>query len=135
MREILYDVVTLSDCMQDPGTMDWLAHLDLPLPDTMPSGRYPTSVEIKEALEAIPGVKVSYFISNKVWEAVIRSRKDVSWANLIIKNYDGNPHSAHHFCFPAGWDEIIILATSHLVKRCGPLVLLPGSGDLPQLVY
>lgn len=135
MEKILYDVVTLYDCMQDPATLAWLAHLDLPLPGTAPHGRYPSPEEIKETLENIPGLKASYAVSEKVWEAGIISRQDITWANIAVKDFNGDPESHHHFYFRAGWDETILLVTSHLVKICGPLVLLPDSGDLPQVVY
>ena len=135
MLNILYDVVTLYDCMQDPATLAWLVHLDLPLPATTPSGRYPSPAEIRAVIDEIPGLRVSYFVSDKVWEAAMTSRRDVSWATLSVRDYTGDPDNPHHFYFPAGWDEIILLVTSHLVKTCGPLVLLPDSGDLPQLVY
>ena len=135
MQKILYDVATLYDCMRDPATLAWLTHLDLPIPGTAPSGRYPAPREIQSALESIPGLRTAYFISEQVWEAGIISRKDISWANLAVKDYNGDSDSPHQFCFPAGWDEVILLVASHLVKTCGPLVLLPDSGDLPQLVY
>jgi hypothetical protein len=135
MQTNLYDVVTLYDCMQDPATLAWLSHLDLPLPDTAPPGRYPTPEEIKTSLESISGLQISYSVSENAWEASIISRKDITWASLAVKDYDGDPANPHHFCFTAGWDEIILIVASHLVRKCGSLVLLPDSGDLPQLVY
>ena len=135
MENILYDVVTLFDCMQDPATLAWMAHLDLPLPGTAPPGRYPTPEEIGDTLENIPKLKASYAVSERTWEAGIISREDISWANLVVKDYDGHFQKPHHFYFRAGWDETILLVTSHLVKTCGPLVLLPDSGDQPQIVY
>lgn len=135
MDSILYDVVTLYDCMQDPATLAWLSHLDLPLPGTAPPGRYPSPEEIRASLESIPGLKIYYFISKNAWEAGVVSRKDITWANLAVKKYNGDPDLPHHFCFTAGWDEIITMVASHLITKCGPLVLLPDSGDLPQLIF
>lgn len=135
MQTVLYDVVTLYDCMQDPATMAWLVHLDLPLPNTAPPGRNPAPLEIAQVLDNIHNIRVSYLVSDKAWEATITSRVDVSWANLAVKDFSGDPEENHPFCFPAGWDEMILLVTSHLAKLCGPLVLLPDSGDVPQLVY
>lgn len=135
MQRYLYDVLTLYDCMQDPSTLAWLAHLNLPLPDTAPPGRYPEPSEIKAVLESIPDLRVTYKISEKVWEAGLMSRKDIFWAYLAVRDYSGDPETSHHFYFPAGWDEIILQVTTKLVKRCGPIVLLPDSGGLPQLVY
>ena len=135
MDSILYDVVTLYDCMQDPATLAWLSHLDLPLPGTAPPGRYPSPEEIRASLESIPGLKIYYSISKNAWEAGIVSRKDITWANLAVKDYNGDPDLPHHFCFTAGWDEIISMVASHLIRKCGPLILLPDSGDLPQLIF
>lgn len=135
MDSILYDVVTLYDCMQDPATLAWLSHLELPLPGSAPPGRYLSPEEIKVSLESIPGLKIFYSISKNAWEAGIVSRKDITWANLSVKDYNGDPDSPHHFCFTAGWDEIITVVTLHLVRKCGPLVLLPASGDQPQLIF
>mgnify|MGYP006987902665 CR=1 FL=1 len=135
MRNFLYDVVTLFDCMQDPATRDWFAQLDLPVPDAIPPGRYPSPTEIQTVLESITGVRACYLISDRVWQANLTSQKDVSWACMSIKDYCGDPDSAHRFVFTAGWDEMILLASTHLAKRCGPLVLLPDSGSPPRLVY
>jgi hypothetical protein len=132
---ILYDVVTLYDCMQNPVTLAWLTHLDLPLPGTAPPGRYPTPEEIKLCLESIPGLRISFLISEKAWAAAILSRNDITWASLAVKDFNGDSDNPHHFYFPAGWDEIILIVVSKLVRVCGPLVLLPDSGDLPQLIY
>ena len=135
MRNFLYDVVTLFDCMQDPATRDWFAQLDLPVPDAIPPGRYPSPAEVQTVLEGIPGLRVSYLISDKVWTANLTSREDVSWASLSIKGYCGDPDLPHRFEFTAGWDEVILLTTTHLAKVCGPLVLMPDSGSAPKLVY
>jgi hypothetical protein len=135
MQPILYNVVTLYDCMQDPATIAWLTHLNLPIPDTVPPGRYLAPAEIQAVLNDIPGLKVSYLVSDRAWQASITARGDVSWATLAVKDYIGDPQEPHHFYFPSGWDDLILLVTSYLVKRCGPLVLLPDSGDLPQIVY
>ena len=135
MQTVLYDVVTLYDCMQDPATMAWLVHLDLPLPNTVPPGRNPAPLEIARVLDNMKNIRVSYRVSNNAWEAAILSRSDVSWASLAIKNFSGNLEETHTFCFPAGWDEMILQVTSQLAKLCGPLVLLPDSGFKPQVVY
>ena len=130
----LYDVVTLCDCMQDPATLAWLVHANVPLPDEIPSGRYPAPREIRQVIEAVPGIRTDYLVSGTVWQVSVTSRADVTWTNLAIKGYTGDPESPHQFMFTAGWDEIILLITSHLTECCGPLVLLHDSGAPPQVV-
>jgi len=109
--------------------------LTCPMPNTAPPGRNPAPLEIARVLDNMKNIRVSYRVSTKAWEAAIISRVDVSWASLAVKDFSGDPEEVHPFCFPAGWDEMILLAASHLAKLCGPLVLLPDSGDKPQVVY
>ncbi len=130
----LYDVVTLYDCMQDPATVAWMVHIDVPLPGATPAGRYPTPNEIREVIQAISGIHTDYVISDAVWQVTVRSTKDIFWGNLAVIDYSGDPDEPHHFVFTAGWDEIIQLVTSQLAKRCGPLVLMHDSGAPPQVV-
>jgi hypothetical protein len=132
--EKLYDVVTLADCMQDPATVAWLVQSGLTLPDIIPSGRYPTSEEMRNMIDGIPGITVDYLISDSVWEATVRSRKDVSWAILTLHNYQSQDDAPHHFYFKAGWDEMIELVTVKLARQCGPFVLLPNSGAAPKIL-
>lgn len=120
--------------MQDPSTVAWLVNADVRLPDEIPPGRYPSPAEIREVVDAIPGIYVDYWTSETVWEMTTRSRKDVLWASLAIRDYCGDADIPHRFDFTAGWDEMIFLVASHLAKHCGPLVLLHDSGSPPQVV-
>jgi hypothetical protein len=130
----LYDVVTLHECMQDPATLDWLEHANAPLPGTIPPGRYPTPAEISEVMHEIPGMQAEIVAFKAVWQVTVSSLADVSWAILAIDHYSGDPETPHQFSFIAGWDDVILLMTLHLVKVCGPLVLLHDSGAPPQVV-
>ncbi len=132
--EKLYDAVTLADCMQDPATVAWLVQSGLTLPSAIPPGRYPTPEEIRTTIDAIPGIVVDYVISNSAWEATVRSRKDVSWAILALIDYHGQVDAPHHFCFKAGWDEMIELVTVKMARQFGPFVLLPDSGAIPRIL-
>ncbi len=133
-QEMLYSVVTLFDCMQDPSTVAWLLHANVPLPEDVPPGRYPTPAEIRGVVDGVPGIRADYLVSDTAWEVTVRHLRDVCWASLTIVDYCGDPDQPHQFFFRAGWDETILLVASHLVKRCGPLVLLHDSGALPQFV-
>jgi hypothetical protein len=130
----LYSVVTLAECMQNPATLDWLVHADVPVPAAFPPGRYPTPAEIRSVLENIPGIRLTYRVSPSVWEVTLTSRKDVTWAILAVQDFNGDEDAACRFYFTGGWDELILLAAGRLVKTCGPLVLLHDSGAAPQVV-
>lgn len=120
--------------MQDPSTVAWLMQADVPLPGEIPPGRYPAPDEIRMVLEAIPGIRTSYRVTPAIWQVSIVSRRDVSWASLAVRDYQGDPAASQAFYFDGGWDEMIVLVTSHLAKCCGPLVLLHDSGAPPQVV-
>lgn len=130
----LYSVITLYECMQDPATVAWLMQMDVALPGTIPSGRYPSPEKIMRILDALSGFRVDYHIGKSSWQATVRNRKDVSWATLAVKDYAGDPKVPHKFYFTGGWDEMILQVTFHLAKYCGPLVLLHESGAPPQIV-
>jgi hypothetical protein len=133
-NDVLYQVASLSDCMQDPATLAWLVTADVPLPGMIPEGRYPSPSEIKAVIDAIPGIRAEYLITDKVWQVTVTSRSDVTWARLVMRDYDGDVESIHSFYFEAGWDEIIVLVVSHLARKYGPFVLLHDSGAPPQVV-
>lgn len=130
----LYEVVTLFDCMQDPATVAWLVSAGITLPREIPPGQYPAPADIQQVLDSIPFILVDYKISQSVWQATVRDRKDVSWAILTVKNFSGDLQESHPFFFTAGWDEMISLVTAYLTRVCGPLVLLHDSGAAPQVV-
>lgn len=131
----LYTVITLSEALQDPATRDWLALAGVHLPAEAPLGRMPSPNEMQAALENTAGLRVKILASGTVWQATVTSRKDVSWASLRFRHYHGDPDRPQSFCFEGGWDELIVLVSSRLARRCGPLVLLHDSGAAPQVIY
>ena len=114
--------------------MAWLISMDVPLPGVIPPGAYPSPEQIKQALDSISGIHVDYLEGQSCWQASATHREDVSWAILTVQDYSGDPAEPHRFSFVAGWDEMILLITSHLARVCGPLVLLSPSGAPPQIV-
>ena len=134
MKDELYRVVTLSDCMQDPATLAWLVQSDVALPGQVPPGRYPTPAEIQSILDAMTGIRVESIVSDCVWQVTVTSRDDVFWARLVVDQYIGDPQTAHRFYFEAGWDEMIFQISAALVKICGPIVLLHNSGASPHVI-
>ncbi len=132
--QILYSVVTLAECMQDPATLAWLVHAEVPLPEVIPLGRYPTPAEIRHVVDNTPGIRAAYQVSSSVWEVTVTSRKDVSWATLAVQEYCGDEEAPCRYNFSGGWDELILLVTSKLARQYGPVVLLHDSGAAPQVV-
>lgn len=130
----LYSVVTLFECLEDPATFAWLMNMDMTLPGEVSPGRYPSSNAILRAMGSLPGVSISTLVGKTCWQMTVRSREDVAWAVLELRDYSGDPQEPHRFYFSGGWDEMILLVTTQLAKHCGPLVLLGESGMPPQIV-
>ncbi|MFW5713905.1 MAG: hypothetical protein ACOCYU_04465 [Brevefilum sp.] len=72
-----YRVVTLIECMQNPATLAWLEEFGLSIPDRVPPGRYPTPLEIRGVMEALPGIKTDYLVGRLTWQVTLRTIKDV----------------------------------------------------------
>lgn len=134
ITQILYSVVTLAECMQNPATLAWLLSANVSVPDLVPPGRYPSPAEIRRVVDNIPGIHVDYHVSAFVWEVTVTSRKDVSWATLAVQDFRGDEDAPCRIVFTGGWDELILLMAGKLAKQYGPLVLLHDSGAAPQVV-
>ena len=134
IKDELYRVVTLFDCMQDPASLAWLMQSNVALPGQIPLGRYPTPSEIQNTLVKMIGIRVEPIISETVWQVTVTSRTDVIWARLIVDGYLGDPHAVHRFYYEAGWDEMIFQITAYLAKICGPFVLVHDSGAAPTVI-
>ena len=130
----LYSVVTLFECLEDPATFAWLMNMDMTLPGTVSPRRYPSPDAILRTMERLPGVSFSTLIGKTRWQMTVRSREDVAWAVLELRDYSGDLEEPHRFYFSGGWDEMILLVATQLTHYCGPLVLLDESGAPPQIV-
>ena len=128
---VIWCVFPLDDVMQD-----WLRDLEIPFP-RKPS-RLPTGAEIKRALAELSGYQVQ-ITENGLgahWEADIvgpRGADEDGWALLRILKYAGEDQPQELY-FEKGCEPIMVAILSRLTPVCGPLALLPDTGDPPSVI-
>ena len=127
---VLWTTYPLDDEMKG-----WLDSQDVWYPDS-PS-RFPTGNEIKEALAGLPGVDVQ-ITDNGVgasWQAWIISdtSPEEMWTLLNISRYSGDDEP-QELWFEKGHEQLIKTVLNEICKTSGPIVLMPDTGDPPEVV-
>jgi hypothetical protein len=114
----------------------WLDNLGISFP-AKPS-RFPTGTEIKTALAEMRGYDVT--ISDNglggCWEADIVDRRgadEYGWALLRILKYAGDDQPQELY-FEKGSEAVMAAILSRITTVCGPLVLVPDTGDPPIVI-
>jgi hypothetical protein len=132
---VLYVVVPLDD--EERG---WLREQDVALPRAPKRGRNPTPAEIRSVCDALDGFRVEYHVSaeKKFWQAVIkgvRGRDRDRWTMLNIDDWGGSEARRWQILFDKGDPALILQVVQGLSARCGPLVVVPDTGDPPAVVW
>ena len=127
---ILWTVYPLIDEMKK-----WLDSEGVTYPNS--GSRFPTGSEVKEALAQMNGVKIIITDNGlgAFWQAWIESESSPKelWTNLNISKYSGDGE-LQEIWFERGHDSLIKLVLKNICQKCGPLVLIPDTGDLPEVV-
>jgi hypothetical protein len=97
--------------------------------------RNPTPAEVRKACGTLPGYKTHFNVKPKPhWQAVIDgvAGRDATILNMdSFKEAEDKPHT---IWFEKGSPALILEITKRLSKGCGPLVVMPASGDVPIAV-
>lgn len=100
--------------------------------------RFPTGLEIQEALREFQGYEVEINDNglSGTWQAIItRSgvEEEPEWALLNISCYTGDDQP-QKLIFDKGHEDLIIRVLRLLTPKCGPLVLIADAGGEPQVI-
>ena len=116
--------------------MTWLQSLEPAYPEVLTQGRYPTPQEVRMILDGLSDHVVEYTINDQTLRVTISQASSEMWASLVIMDYNRaeDENSPHEFYFEKGWSELVLEILDKLSEICGPLVLVPHSGDKPTLV-
>lgn len=114
----------------------WLDQLGVAYPDK-PS-RLPTDSEIKAALQALIEYEIEITDDGlgPWWRAEIVHRKlryKASSATLNVRVFTGD-NAEQRLSFEKGSEELNALILGFLSKSCGPLVLIPDTGENPTVI-
>ena len=87
-------------------------------------------------LDSLSDHVVEYSIDDQTLRVTISQAGSEMWASLVIMDYNRaeDENSPHEFYFEKGWSELVLEILDKLSEICGPLVLVPHSGDKPTLV-
>jgi hypothetical protein len=124
----------------DAETRDWLTAEGVELPRGLRRGRNPTPAEVREVCDALDGFRVEYRSSaeKKFWQADVRGvkgRDRARWTLLNIDKWGGSETRRSKILFEKGDPSLILQIVHALSARCGPLVVLPDTGDPPVVVW
>jgi hypothetical protein len=119
---------------------EWLTGQGVPLPSGRKRGRNPTPAEVRAVCDRLDGFRVEYHASaeKKFWQAVIRGAKGRDRARGTILNIDdwgGSEDRRHPIWFEKGDPALILEIVHALSASCGPLAVMPDTGDPPAAVW
>jgi len=97
--------------------------------------RYPTPREVREVCAALRGFKTEFYVKPKShWSADIQSTTDDRGTLLHIEKFKGKEDQPLPVFFEKGSPSLILEILKRLAKPCGPLVVIPDTGDTPIAV-
>jgi hypothetical protein len=130
---VLYTVVPLDDeiaeYLRDTGGI---------VPPTVNPSRQPSLREVRAVCDSLPGQRVHYNVNpESFWQAVVEGAADPereAWTLLDISNFSGSEDEPHPIWFEKGWPPLILAILRGLSVNCGPLVVIPDTGEGPIAV-
>ena len=130
---VIYIVLPLLPDEKD-AIVAWLRSLSIACPGE--EGRFPSIEEIRSVLDHLNGYTTHYSTGSGHWYAEIAQtdRGNGDWAFLVVDNYSGTDADSHAFYFERGSPRLMVLLLRQLASACGPLILLPDTGNLPVIV-
>lgn len=115
----------------------WLQREQVPVPEIHVQSRWPTSSELRGALDSLQGYRVTYRSNTEQgWDAeVVDAQRgyDGMSATIWVKNLpDGDTPTDFTFHKPS--IELALMILERLSHSCGPFVLLQASSMKPVVV-
>jgi hypothetical protein len=119
----------------DDEMASFLEAMGAAVPDSDTASRNPTPAEVRAVCGALPDVKVEFNVKAKShWQAVIDSTKRDEGTLLNMEKFKGAEDKPLPFFFEKGSPSLILEIVKRLAKQCGPLVVVPDTGDAPIAV-
>jgi hypothetical protein len=130
---IIYHIEPLDDEMAA-----LLEEMGAAAPEAGAASRNPTPAEVRRACAALKGFETTFNVKAKSrWQAVIRGTgrgKDDQGTILNVEKFRGSEDRPHAIWFEKGSPALILEIVKRLSTDCGPLVVLPDTGDTPIAV-
>jgi hypothetical protein len=112
-----------------------LEQMGAAVPESDNPSRNPTPAELREACAALKDFKTRYTVkAKKHWQALISREKTDEGTILEVRKFSGSEGKPHSILFEKGTPRVILELLKHLAGRCGPLVVIPDTGEAPIAV-
>jgi hypothetical protein len=123
----------------DDEQREWLGEVGAKLPPGKEKGRNPTPKEVRAVCDALEGFGVTYNASakGKFWQAGVEEDKGRNRRGTLlnIDKWGGSEDRRYKIMFEKGDPSLILQIVHGLSSACGPLVVVPDSGDTPAVVW
>ena len=112
-----------------------LEEMGAAVPQSAEPSRNPTPAEVREVCRTLRDYQVEFNVKPKSrWQAVIESTKRDEGTILNVEKFKGAEDEPHGIWFEKGSPALILEILKRLSKHCGPLVVMPDTGDAPIAV-
>ncbi|MGY0215854.1 hypothetical protein ACWJJH_00545 [Endozoicomonadaceae bacterium StTr2] len=130
MMGVLWTTYPLNEEMRE-----WLESEGVDVPEN--DSRFPTGKEVKEALESLESVNVE-ITDNGIggtWQAWLNSslEPETIWTLLNISEYSGDDEPQEVW-FEKGDENLVKYVLGKISYKTGPQVLIPDTGDTPEVI-
>jgi hypothetical protein len=130
---VIYCVLPLDD---DAEAL--LRNAEMAVPKFKGRARNPTPKEIRSVCQAMANVQTRVRArKGRFWQIDIKSTaggKRAPATLLNIDDFSGNEDEAQEIWFEKGSPALMLEVVRGLAGKCGPLVVLPDTGDAPVVV-
>ena len=112
-----------------------LKEMGAAVPKASEPSRNPTPAEVREVCRTLRDYKTEFNVKPKSrWQAVIAGTKGDEGTILNVEKFNGAEDKPHGIWFEKGSPALILEILKRLSKHCGPLVVVPDTGDPPIAV-
>jgi hypothetical protein len=112
-----------------------LEEMGASVPASDEPSRNPTPAEVRKACSGLKGFTVEFNVKPRsFWQAIIQSAKGDEGTILNLDKFKGAEDEPHEATFEKGSPALILEIVKRLAKQCGPLAVIPDTGEAPIAV-
>ena len=119
----------------DEEMASFLGEMGAAVPEADGPSRNPTPAEVRKSCSALRGFKTTFNVKSKShWQALLQSTQRDEGTILNLENFTDAEDKPHAIWFEKGSPKGILEIVKRLTRHCGPLVVLPDTGEAPIAV-
>jgi hypothetical protein len=142
---VLFIPLPLNDALlADPRRAERFARYGIELSPNDTQGRWPTAVELRQALDALAGYETTYYVGEENFSAMVLTLVNGEpqrgqilegpLATIQVLHFDGDETKPLEFYLPKGWPDLHLLILKHVAALCGPYIIYADDVDAPVMI-